>query len=372
MTACFVVPILNECLNLRILLADPQQGCCSITKTIPELGFTVLYRTNDASLQQEVELFIAEWQAGAASFEVFTSGSTGLPKRIGLDRSQLIASARRTLEYFDLGPGDSALLGISPKTIGGKMMIVRALIGGLKLIVCSPSANPLTVLESGETLDFCPLVPMQAQRILETDALLLQRVRNILLGGAPLSEKLEKDLTGLHSGCYMGYGMTETVSHIALRRLGNPVYMALRGVVLRQEQDGRLVISDAELGIRQLITNDLVELIDARQFTWLGRSDFAINSGGVKIYPEQLERVLAGLIPVPFFIAAEPDDTFGQKCIIIADETDTLPDLALLQQHCREHVGTYAVPKKMYTAQIIYTYGSKIDRRATLQQLGIA
>jgi o-succinylbenzoate---CoA ligase len=250
-------------------------------------------------------------------------------------------------------------------------MIVRALLGELKLIVCSPSANPLTALEEGETIDFCSLVPMQAQRILETAPLSLLRARNILLGGAPVSDKLEKELLAVHSGCYIGYGMTETVSHIAIRRFGNPVYMALRGVVFRQEEDGRLVVSDAELGIRQLVTNDLVELIDVRRFTWLGRSDFAINSGGVKIHPEQLERVLAGLIPVPFFVAAEPDDTFGQKCIIITDETDVIPPLEVLQQYCREHIGMYAVPKKLYTARLVYTNGNKIDRRATLQQLGI-
>jgi O-succinylbenzoic acid--CoA ligase len=249
------------------------------------LGFTVLYRTTDASLQQEVGEFIAAWESGTSAFNVFTSGSTGPPKRIELTRAQLIASAQRTLDYFDLGDGDSALLGISPKTIGGKMMIVRALLGGLKLMVCSPSANPLTALEPGETLGFCPLVPMQAQRVLETDPSSLQRVRNILLGGAPVSDKLEKELMNAHNGCYAGYGMTETVSHIAIRRLGNPVYRSLRGVVFRQDEDGRLIVSDAELGIRQLVTNDLVELIDARQFTWLGRSDFAINSGGVKIHP---------------------------------------------------------------------------------------
>lgn len=334
------------------------------------MGFTVLYRTTDPSLQQEVEKFIATWHEGAETFEVFTSGSTGTPKCIILNRGQLIASAQRTLDYFDLGPGDSALLGISPKTIGGKMMIVRALLGELKLIVCSPSTNPLAALEAGETLDFCPLVPMQAQHIFENDAQALQRVRNILLGGSPVSEKLEHALLAAHTGCYVGYGMTETVSHVAIRRIGNPVYRSLRGVVFR-EDEGKLVISDAELGIRQLVTNDLVELIDAREFKWLGRSDFAINSGGVKIHPEQLERLLAGLIPVPFFVAAEPDDTFGQKCIIVIDETNERPQLETLQHYCREHIGAYSVPKKLYVTPLVYAGSHKIDRRATLHQLGI-
>lgn len=330
----------------------------------------IVYRTPDSALQLEAEQFIAEWESGAQTFEVFTSGSTGTPKRIVLSREQLIASARRTLDYFDLTPGSTALLGISPKTIGGKMMLVRALVGDLRLIVCPPSSNPLSALEPDETLDFCPLVPLQAQRILETAPESLLRIRNILLGGSPLSERLERKLLYLHKGCYAGYGMTETVSHVAMRRLGDPVYFSLRGVRF-SESDSQLVITDDELGISDLLTNDQVRLLGPRRFEWLGRTDFVINSGGVKIHPEQLEHALADLIDVPFFVASEPDDTFGEKCIIIVDETTNIPELATLQEQCKTHVGAYAVPKALYVTPVIFSNGTKINRRATLQQLGI-
>lgn len=321
-------------------------------------------------MQQEVETVIREWETGMETVTVQTSGSTGPPKQIVLKRAQLIASARRTLDAFGLASGDSALLGISPKTIGGKMMIVRALLGNLRLIVCSPSANPLGALQPGETLDFCPLVPMQAKHILEHTPEKLGQVSTFLFGGAPLPATLEQELAALHPSCYIGFGMTETVSHIALRKLGNPLYGALPGVTFSAEDD-QLIITDKRLGIERLITNDSVELIDAAHFRWLGRTDFVINSGGIKIHPEQVEQALADLIGVPFFVSSEPDDTFGQKCILIMDETNDLPDLAQLQEHCRKTTGPYSAPKKLYSTRIVYTAGSKIDRRATLQQLGI-
>jgi O-succinylbenzoic acid--CoA ligase len=341
-----------------------------LTKTIPIVNGTFLYRTADASIRQEVETFIAGWEAGKTTFEVFTSGSTGIPKQIILHRDQLIASARRTLDFFGLQPNDTALLGISPKTIGGKMMIVRALTGDLKLIVASPSANPLAILESNETLDFCPMVPLQAQRILETYPKELLRIRTILFGGSPLSEKLERQLHDAHPSCYIGYGMTETVSHVAIRSIGDPSYTAMRGVHFAEAAQ-QLVITDDELGIRQLLTNDQVELLNERQFNWLGRTDFTINSGGVKIHPEQLERVLAGLMDIPFFISAEPDDTFGEKCIIIVDDTHDAPSLETIQQHCKQEIGAYAAPKTLYRTAIVFSNGTKINRRETLRQLGI-
>jgi o-succinylbenzoate---CoA ligase len=341
------------------------------TKIIPQVNGTFLYRTADASIQREVESFLADWESGQQTFAVFTSGSTAPPKQIVLRREQLIASARRTLDYFGLRPQDTALLGISPKTIGGKMMIVRALVGNLKLIVASPSANPLTILENKETLDFCPMVPLQVQRILETCPEELQRIRIALLGGSPLSGKLERQLRDTAPACYIGYGMTETVSHVAMRKLGDPCYTAMRGVRFG-EAGQQLVITDEELGIRELVTNDQVELLNDRQFTWLGRTDFTINSGGVKIHPEQLERLLGELIAIPFFISGEPDDTFGEKCIIIVDDTNDTPSLETIQQHCKQEIGAYAAPKKLYRTAIVFSNGTKINRRETLRQLGIS
>ena len=330
----------------------------------------ISYRTKDVALKAAIEHFISEWESGIAHFEVQTSGSTGVPKTIILSRNQLIGSAQRTLDFFQLQPGNTALLGISPKTIGGKMMLVRAIIGKLKLVVCDPSSNPLTVLELDEYLDFCPMVPLQIQTILATDSEKLQFVKILLFGGAPLSAHLEKQLQQLDCACFHGFGMTETVSHIAMRKVGQPTYSAMKGVQF-SEEGTQLVISDAVLGIQQLRTTDSVELIDNEHFNWLGRTDYVINSGGVKIHPEQLEQLLEGFINGSFFISAEPDDTFGQKCIIIVDETTETPSLEEIQHYCKQKFGRYAAPKKIYRTNIVYNQGSKINRLKTLQQLGI-
>ena len=330
----------------------------------------ISYRTTTVALKDAIAHFILEWESDVTQFSVQTSGSTGTPKTIILSRNQLIGSAQRTLDFFQLKPGNSALLGISPHTIGGKMMLVRAIIGKLKLIVCDPSSNPLTVLEENEYLDFCPMVPLQIQTILATDPEKLQFVKILLFGGAPLSIALEKQLLQLNSACYHGFGMTETVSHIAMRKVGNPTYNAMEGVQFSQEGT-QLVLSDAVLGIHRLTTNDSVELIDNHHFSWLGRTDFVINSAGVKIHPEQLEQLLEGFIKGTFFISAESDDTFGQKCIIIVDETAETPPLEEIQRYCKQQFGQYAAPKKLYRTNIVYNQGSKINRLLTLQQLGI-
>lgn len=347
-----------------------KNGSNVITNTVPKLNFSIQYRTSDSSLQHAVADFVREWLEGKQQFEVQTSGSTGPPKTIVLQREQLEASAMRTLNYFGLQPGNTTLLGISPATIGGKMMIVRSIIGKLRLVVASPSSDPLKVLEPEETLDFCPMVPLQAQFLLKNRPEDFKRIRTILFGGAPLSASTEKQLIRFHEQCFLGFGMTETVSHVALRKLGEEAYTALPGVRFAVS-DQNLVITDMELKIDRLRTNDQVNLLDETHFIWLGRTDFVINSGGVKLYPEQIEHILSAIIYVPFFIASEPDDTFGEKCIIVVDETTEIPPLDEIQRCCKKHLGAYSAPRKCYITPIVFSNGTKINRRATLLQLGI-
>ncbi|MES2554841.1 MAG: AMP-binding protein [Bacteroidota bacterium] len=330
----------------------------------------IKYRTTDLRIRDEVEQFINEWNAGKSVFEVKTSGSTGIPKSIQLTREQLIASAKRTLDFFQLKPGNTALLGLSPSTIGGKMMIVRALVGNLTLIVTEPSAFPTEALLAGETLDFCPMVPLQLKQLLEYVPAVFEQIKTILIGGSPLSSDLETALQEVHQGCFVGFGMTETVSHIALRKLGTPYYSALEGVSFSSEND-QLMITDSQLGIEHLKTTDTVRLIDSQTFEWLGRSDFAINSGGIKLHPELIEKELSHLISGPFFIAGEPDDTFGEICILIVDDWTLFPPLDTIQAFCKERIGPYAFPKKVYKSAILHNSGGKINRLQTLQQLGI-
>lgn len=351
-------------------MRSDKKGTNGIANTVPKLSFSIQYRTSDILLQQSVADFVREWMAGKQQFEVQTSGSTGTPKTIVLLREQLEASAHRTLDYFNLKPGNTTLLGISPATIGGKMMIVRSIIGELKLLVASPSSDPLSVLHPSEILDFCPMVPLQAQFLLTNRPEDFSRIRTILFGGSPLSASTEEQLVRLHNRCFLGFGMTETVSHVAMRRLGDEVYTALHGVHFTVS-DQNLIITDNNLHINNLHTNDQVQLLDETHFIWLGRTDFVINSGGVKLHPEQLERVLSEIIDIPFFIASEPDDTFGEMCIIVVNETTKIPLLEEIQSHCKAHLGVYAAPKKLYCTPLIFSNGTKINRRATLLQLGI-
>ena len=342
-----------------------------ISTIVPKLKTQIKYRTTDPRIQEEVEHFITEWNAGTPVIEVKTSGSTGTPKKIMLKREQLIASAKRTINFFELKPGDTCLLGLSPATIGGKMMIVRALVGNLTLIVTDPSGFPTEALLAGEELDFCPMVPLQLKQLLKYVPDVFKQIKTILIGGSPLSSDLEKALQEVHQRCFVGFGMTETVSHIAMRKLGTPHYAALEGVSFNTEND-QLMITDSLLGIDHIKTTDIVRLIDSQTFEWLGRADFAINSGGIKIHPEQLEKELSQLISGAFFIAGEPDDTFGEICIIVLDERRIVPPLDIIQTFCKKRFGPYTFPKKAYHLRIVYTpEGTKINRLETLQQLGM-
>lgn len=342
-----------------------------ISTIVPKLKTQIKYRTNDLRIREEVEQFIEEWHAGKTIFEVKTSGSTGNPKTIQLTREQLIASAKRTIDFFQLKPGNTALLGISSATIGGKMMIVRALVGDLTLIVTGPSGYPTEALLPGEELDFCPMVPIQLKQLLKYSPEVFGQINTILIGGSPLSSDLEKALQEVHQRCFVGFGMTETVSHIAIRKLGTPHYSALEGVSFSTEND-QLVITDSLLGLEQLKTTDIIRLIDSQTFEWLGRADFAINSGGIKIHPEQLEKELSHLISGAFFIASEPDDTFGEICIIILEKRRIHPPLEVIQDFCKERFGPYTFPKKAYYERIVYTpEGTKMNRLETLKQAGM-
>lgn len=314
-----------------------------------------------------VQVFLEQWMSGAAEFPVQTSGSTGTPKAILLTRHQLEASAKRTLQFFGLQPGDRALLGLPVQTIAGKMMILRALLGELELIITDPDSQPMNCLETDERIDFFPLSPMQLNLLGPEQ---LKNVNTLLLGGSPLSPALEKRITVQHDACYIGFGMTETVSHIALRKAGDPSYHALKGVTF-STLDGKLIIEDELLQLSGLVTNDLVELTDSTRFKWLGRDDFAINSGGVKIHPEQLEQVLSDVVKGAFFIAGIPDDTFGQKCILLVDTMTEIDDFEQLCTLCRDHFGPYSAPKQLYRLPFIYSSGTKINRRLTLEQLTI-
>ncbi len=260
----------------------------------------------------ELADFLDEWDAPSATMELRTSGSTGRPTVLQARKAAMRASAEMSCRAFGLRAGDVALLCLPLRYIAGKMMVLRALVGGLRLVVAEPCGDPLAALApEAFPLDFAPLVPMQAARCLATSdgAARLARVRTLLLGGAFVEPSLEEALQA-QPGCraFASYGMTETLSHIALRRLNGPersaFYSPLPGVELALSEAGTLCIRAPHLGIERLETNDLAEMNTAGGFRILGRRDAVINSGGIKIQAEELEARLhaatgLSLIAVP-------------------------------------------------------------------------
>ena len=332
------------------------------------MAFEVTYTNCSAETKQEIQAIIELWSQKSPLYEVKTSGSTGIPKSITLTREQLEASAKRSNSFFNLNEHSHVLLPLSTQTIGGKMMIIRALVGNYSIEIKEPSANPVKELASEKHYSFISLVPYQIKRILEENPEKLNQFDTILLGGMGLSEQLEQTLASIKPSVYIGFGMTETVSHIALRKMGNPVYEALDGIQLAVSDSG-LIISDSKLGIERMQTSDVVRLIDSKHFTWLGRADFVINSGGIKIHPEHLEQVIEELIETSFIIGGIPHETLGETCVLIVEQALSEEKFRHIQVLIQEKFGKYAIPKQQVISSILKTENGKIRRKETLNTL---
>jgi o-succinylbenzoate---CoA ligase len=332
------------------------------------MAFEVNYTNCSAETQKEIRALIELWNEQSVHYTAKTSGSTGTPKSITLTRTQLEASARRTNSFFGLDVNSKVLMSLSPTTIGGKMMLIRALTGDYSIEVTEPGANPVSDLSNKSHYSFISLVPYQVKRILEETPEKLDLFDYILLGGMGLSTELEKTLLTVNPQVYIGFGMTETVSHIALRKMGNPVYEALEGVEL-EISDDCLVITDSKLGIERLHTNDIVRLLDPTHFEWLGRADFVINSGGIKIHPEKIEQAIDQFIDVPFIIGGIPHETLGEACVLILEKALPEERFKRILTIIREKFGKYAAPKQQVESPVLKTENGKIRRKETLNSI---
>jgi len=272
--------------------------------------------------------FLSDWLDEKNVVEVKTSGSTGIPKTILLKKEHMVNSAIATGAFFDLKPGNTALLCLPSQYIAGKMMLVRALVLGLELTHVTPSSNPL--LHVGKDYDFCAMVPLQLKNSLSKIA----QIKTLLVGGTPLSIKLKEQVQQKRTKVYETYGMTETITHVAVREVnGVPpssssgvenCFQALANIHFSKDNRECLLISASQIADETVITNDIVNLISATRFEWLGRYDNVINSGGIKFSPEQLEAKLASFLEIPFFVAGIPDEELGQKLVLIYEgETDS-------------------------------------------------
>lgn len=337
--------------------------------------------------ETEVLQFCRRWLTGQQRFTVNSSGSTGRPKTITLSRTQMQTSARLTGQVLGLQAGDKALVCLSVEYIAGMMMLVRGFELGLRLTVVEPMSNPLAKFSTDSHFDFTALVPLQLRQIL-TDAPekrpLLNRLKAILIGGAPVSAPLFSQLQAITAPIYHTYGMTETVTHVALRRLNGPLasdyFTPLPGVRLGLDERGCLTIQSAVTNNRLIHTNDLVELQANGSFKWLGRIDHVINSGGVKVRIEQVETVLdkvfhsysnSDLAQRRFFVGPVGHERLGQSVVAVIEgppisaETETAIRSALLQS-----LNKYEIPRHFYFVEkLLETPTGKIDRLANLNKL---
>ena len=292
----------------------------------------------------DLEEFLAEWHNDSPTVLVHTSGSTGKPKPMLVEKRRMEASARITCGFLGLKSGDSALLCMSLDYIAGKMMVVRALSFGLRLIVVKPSGNPLGTV--AEPVDFAAMVPMQVYNSLQVpeECKKLMAIKHLIIGGGAIDDALASELAGFPNHVWSTYGMTETLSHIALRRLNgheaSEWYTPFEGVSLSQTDEGCLVIDAPAVHDGPLVTNDIVEISD-KGFRVLGRKDNVICSGGIKIQIEEVERLLRAYVSSPFMITKRADKKFGEQVVMLTESMD----MDLMRDVCRQVLPKYWQPR---------------------------
>ena len=351
------------------------------------------------SISVEVYQFLKNWFDEKPYIEVKTSGSTGTPKLIQLQKKHMINSAKATGKFFNLKENTTALLCMPVNFIAGKMMLVRALTLGWQINVVAPTSNPLENIEN--EYDFCAMVPLQVSNSLKD----LHKIKKMIVGGGVVSNELLFKIQDLKTELFATYGMTETVTHIAVKKLNNfknnvaiekkqsvefchaeMVTERMQSVVLESHYkilpnikistDNRdcLIINAPKISDEIIITNDLVELISETEFNWLGRYDSIINSGGIKLIPEQLEEKLKTIIKEPFFIAGLPDAVLGEKLVLFVEfkslKVEKLKSLLFHKITELQTLSKYEIPKEIYFVDnFIETPTGKINRTETLKLL---
>lgn len=316
-------------------------------------------------LTEEFEDFAREWDNGLPYVVARTSGSTGVPKEVRLLKSDMLLSATATVSFFGIDASSVLFCPLSARYIAGKMMMVRSRIAGCSLIAVPPSAHPSEWVCPAlpDRIDLMCVVPSQVEELM-SDKLISRRLRNLIVGGAPLAPQLERRLADAQWRSYVTYGMTETCSHVALRRVGELLYRALPGIRFSTDERGCLVIDAEGFGFGRLVTNDVVELQGNSSFVWLGRADFAINSGGVKFHPEQLEKLLEGEVNAPFFFRAMPHPRWGEAVEMVVERSAHTPSEASLLDSCRRLLPPYAVPSAVtFVDSLPYNSNGKLCRK---------
>ena len=320
------------------------------------------------SISKEINQFLREWFSADPHIVVKTSGSTGNPKNIYLRKDFMINSALATGCYFQLGENTKALCCLPIKFIAGKMMLVRALTLGWDLDVIESTYNPLQ--EITKEYDFSAMVPLQLRNSISK----IDQIKTLIVGGGVVSRELKKAIQNIDTNCYATYGMTETITHIAVKKLNKfsqseleseSVYKTLPDVTISKDKRSCLVIRAPKISNENIITNDVIELISKSEFNWKGRLDHVINSGGVKLHPEEIEQKLSNTIYSRFFVAGILDEILGEKCILVI-EGENYP---ITKKHFSK-LSRFEIPKAIFfIPKFIETGSGKIQRLKTLDLL---
>ena len=302
--------------------------------------------------------FIIEWIGDDNSIKVNTSGSTGKPKIIELEKEKMVRSAIMTGKFLKLKESDKALLCLSTNFIAGKMMVVRTFTLSLDLITIEPAGNPLQNIDT--KFDFAAMVPAQVFNIfLEKDGIKkLNNIKNLIIGGGPVHQNLEYKISLLKNKSFLTYGMTETITHIAMRKLNGANkeenFKCLPEIEIGIDNRDCLVIKAPNLFKEEIKTNDLAILTGEKQFIITGRYDNVINSGGIKIFPEDIERKIEKLITEKFFISSLPNTKFGEKIILLIEgKAKNKTEINKLFTVLKKILKPHEVPKEIYLWQEI-------------------
>ena len=304
-----------------------------------------------------LEDFLSEWNNGSDRVLVHTSGSTGKPKPMMVEKKRMLNSARITCDFLGLKPGDSALLCMSLDYIAGKMVVVRSIERRLHLISVSPSGHPLK--DINEEITFAAMVPMQVYNTLQVpeERERLTHIRHLIIGGGAIDASLEKELQALpgNIAIWSTYGMTETLSHIALRRINGAEasewYQPFDSVKISLTEEGCLVIDAPLVCAETLVTNDIVEIesyiynkVEKLRFRIKGRKDNVICSGGIKIQIEEVEEFLKPHLEKPFMLAKKKDEKFGEIAVLLSEDKEIKTVEATIRRLLSDH--KYWIPRE--------------------------
>lgn len=312
-----------------------------------------------ADFQKALGDFLIDWFDDKTYIEMNTSGTTGAPKLIRVEKEAMVSSALSTGDFFDLNPGNKVLHCLPVDYVAGKMMFVRSFILGLDMDFVEPNSNPLEY--NDVKYDFAAMVPLQAKNSLAK----LTNIKKIIIGGVKIHKSLEQELVKLPNEIYETYGMTETITHIAAKRVGERAFTVLPNVNVSSNENNCLVVHAKKINPEPIVTNDIVEIVSDTQFVWLGRFDNVINSGGIKLIPEKIEEKLSTHIPRRYFVYGQADDVLGEKVVLYVEGEPIAIDEGVFSV-----LDKYEKPKNIvFIPKFTVTATGKIVRKESIDSL---